>query len=306
MDSLDRVVLQTELPLPVFIKGKVRDTYDLGDCLLIVTTDRISAFDVILPCGIPKKGKVLNLMSAFWMEKTRHIIQNHYLESINDVSLLDKYLKPGDRFRYPEYLAGRSMVVRKAERIPVECVVRGYLAGSGWTEYTQKGSVCGVNIADGLVESQQLPEPVFTPTTKAESGHDMPIDFNQLVQFVGPDRAAKLASISLDIYSFALQRAIERGFIIADTKFEFGLIDDVLIVIDEMLTSDSSRFWDINTYRAGQPQDSFDKQPIRDWLSASGWNKTPPGPPLPEDVINTASKRYQEAYERLTGNKLDS
>jgi len=298
------VILTTGLPLPLFIRGKVRDTYDLGDCLLIVTTDRISAFDVILPCGIPDKGRVLNQMSAFWMDKTAHILPNHLIESISDAAILDKYLPAGKRFAYPRYLEGRSMVVKKASRISAECVVRGYLAGSGWTEYQQTGSVCGVRIPPGLVESQRLPNPIFTPTTKADEGHDMPMEYASLEQAVGSETAAALSHYSIAIYSFALEHARQHGFIIADTKFEFGTIDGELTVIDEMLTPDSSRFWDEKTYQPGRPQDSFDKQPVRDWLSASGWNKTPPGPELPSEVIEKASRRYREAFERITGSKL--
>lgn len=304
MADKSNVLLKTDLPLPLFIRGKVRDTYDLGDYLLIVTTDRISAFDVILPCPIPDKGRVLNQMSAFWMAKTAHILPNHLIESVSDAAVLDKYLPEGKRFAYPEYLEGRSMVVKKAGRISAECVVRGYLAGSGWTEYRQKGSICGVRILSGLVESQSLPSPIFTPTTKADEGHDMPMDYGALEQSVGTETAAALARYSIEIYSFAREHAARHGFIIADTKFEFGIIDGRLTVIDEMLTPDSSRFWNMKTYTPGKPQDSFDKQPVRDWLSDSGWNKTPPGPELPAAVIEKASRRYREAFERITGSEL--
>lgn len=297
----DNIVLKTDLPLPLFIRGKVRDTYDLGEHLLIVTTDRISAFDVILPCGIPDKGRILNQMSVFWMEKTSHIIPNHLIASVDEVGMLDEYIPADKRFDYPEYLKGRSVVVKKAERIEAECVVRGYLAGSGWSEYQEKGSICGVQIIPGLLESQQLPQPVFTPTTKADEGHDMPMDFEMLESAVGNKMASSLQQKSIELYQYALKYAYGRGFIIADTKFEFGIHDGRLIIIDEMLTPDSSRFWDKITYKAGQPQDSFDKQPIRDWLSRSGWNKTPPGPVLPEEVITNASNRYRQAYERITG-----
>ena len=295
------ILLKTDLPLPLFIRGKVRDTYDLGEHLLIITTDRISAFDVILPCGIPEKGKILNQMSIVWMENTSHVIPNHLVASVDDVSILDDFLPPAKRFQYPEYLKGRSVIVKKAERIAVECVVRGYLAGSGWSEYQQQGSICSVEIIPGLLESQQLPQPVFTPTTKADEGHDMPIDYATLENTVGKKTACSLKQKSIELYNHALKYASTHGFIIADTKFEFGIYDGKLIVIDEMLTPDSSRFWDKSTYKVGQPQDSFDKQPIRDWLSRSGWNKIPPGPVLPDDVINTASKRYRMAYEKITG-----
>ncbi|MBN1368769.1 MAG: phosphoribosylaminoimidazolesuccinocarboxamide synthase [Dehalococcoidaceae bacterium] len=304
MTDRANVILKTDLPLPLFIRGKVRDTYDIGKYLLIVTTDRISAFDVILPCPIPDKGRVLNQMSAFWMNKTTHILPNHLVETVTDAAVLDKYLPASKRFVYPEYLEGRSMVVKKADRISAECVVRGYLAGSGWTEYQQKGSICGVSVPSGLVESQSLPDPIFTPTTKADEGHDMPMEYSYLEQSFGSETAAALSHYSIEIYSFAREYALEHGFIIADTKFEFGTIDGRLLVIDEMLTPDSSRFWDITTYKPGQPQDSFDKQPVRDWLSGSGWNKTPPGPELPAEVIEKASRRYREAFERITGSKL--
>lgn len=295
------ILLKTNLPLPVFIRGKVRDTYDLGNYLLIVTTDRISAFDVILPCGIPDKGKILNQMSVFWLNKTSHIIPNHLVSSVDDVTILDDYLPVEKRFRYPEYLKGRSVIVKKCQRIEAECVVRGYLAGSGWSEYQQKGSICGVGIIPGLLESQQLPEPVFTPTTKADQGHDMPMDFKMLVEIVGEETALLLRQKSIVIYEYASKYASGRGFIIADTKFEFGINDGRLTIIDEILTPDSSRFWDKVKYKVGQPQDSFDKQPIRDWLTESGWDKTPPGPILPDSVIETASSRYRQAYERITG-----
>ncbi len=304
MQKYNDIVLKTDLPLPQFIRGKVRDTYDLGDYLLIITTDRISAFDVILPCGIPDKGRVLNQMSAFWMDKTSRLLPNHMVELIDDVGSLDNYIQPDRRFNYPSYLSGRSMIVKKAQRISAECVVRGYLAGSGWSEYQEKGSVCCVNLPPGLIESQKLPQPIFTPTTKAEEGHDMPMNYSELEQLVGNELASKLLDKSIELYSHALSIALKQGFIIADTKFEFGVIDGNLSVIDEMLTPDSSRFWDINNYSPGRPQDSFDKQPVRDWLSNSGWSKNPPGPELPADVIQKASERYREAFERLTGQRL--
>ena len=305
MGAVKDVLLKTELPLPAFIKGKVRDTYNLGEHLLIVTTDRVSAFDVILPCGIPDKGKILNLMSAFWMNKTKHIIPNHLVAVVDDVSILDNFLPAAKRFEYPRYLSGRSVIVKKAGRIAVECVVRGYLAGSGWSEYQQKGSVCGINLAPGLIESQQLPEPILTPTTKADEGHDMPMDFETLENTAGKDTASALMQKSIELYNFASRYVSNRGFIIADTKFEFGINANQLIIIDEMLTPDSSRFWDKNTYEPGRPQDSFDKQPIRDWLTKSGWDKNPPGPALPGKVIQMASNRYRQAYETITGDALE-
>jgi phosphoribosylaminoimidazole-succinocarboxamide synthase len=305
MANMKNVLLKTELPLPVFIKGKVRDTYNLGDHLLIVTTDRVSAFDVILPCGIPDKGKILNQMSAFWMNKTKHIIPNHLVAVVDDVSILDDFLPAAKRFEYPRYLSGRSVIVKKAERIAVECVVRGYLAGSGWSEYQHRGSVCGIDLAPGLTESQQLPEPILTPTTKADEGHDMPMDFEMLKKTAGKETASALMQKSIELYNFASRYVSNRGFIIADTKFEFGINANQLIIIDEMLTPDSSRFWDKNTYEPGRPQDSFDKQPIRDWLTKSGWDKNPPGPALPDEVIQLASNRYRQAYENITGMALE-
>ncbi len=298
------VLLTTDLPLPLFIRGKVRDTYELGNKLLIVATDRISAFDVILPCGIPHKGRVLNQLSAFWFEKTANLVPNHLLAVVDDTRRLDSYLSAASRFPYPAYLNGRSMIVRKARRIPVECVVRGYLSGSAWAEYQKQGTVSGIPLPKGLKESQELPRPIFTPTTKAEEGHDMPLSMAEVKELVGNSLAEKMKEKSLAIYSYAREYAISRGFIIADTKLEFGLDDGRLILIDELLTPDSSRFWDTELYKVGQRQDSFDKQPVRDWLTGSGWDKEPPAPELPEEVIDSTSKRYQQAYERLAGKKL--
>ncbi len=292
------------MPLPLFARGKARDVYDLGKQLLIIATDRISAFDVVLPCGIPNKGRVLNQISAFWFEKTAALVPNHLIEVVYDVDCLDRYLPKGSRFDYPQYLSGRSMVVKKAERISVECVVRGYLSGSSWDEYREHGTVSGVAMPKGLLESQEMPELLFTPTTKAETGHDLPMSTAEVEEITGASLAREIRDKSLAIYSFARKHIESHGFFIADTKFEFGLDDGRLILIDELLTPDSSRFWDIASYRVGQPQDSFDKQPIRDWLTHSGWNKEPPGPMLPPEVIEQTSRRYQQAYERLTGKKL--
>jgi phosphoribosylaminoimidazole-succinocarboxamide synthase len=300
----DKMQLTTDLPLPLFVRGKVRDTYDLGKYLLIIATDRISAFDVILPCGIPDKGKILNQISAYWFEKTKHIIPNHVIEVVDDVKILDKYLPAGKRFKYPEYLAGRSMIVKKLQRLPVECVVRGYLAGSAWAEYQKSGTAFGLPLPKGLLESQELPEPLFTPTTKADAGHDMPTDMKALRKELGFGMANEIKEKTLAIYNFARKKAIEKGIIIADTKFEFGLDNGKLIIIDEMLTPDSSRFWDVKLYKVGQSQPSYDKQPVRDWLAKSGWNKEPPAPMLPDDVIASTSRIYRTAYERLTGKKL--
>ena len=298
------VLLNSDLPLPVFVKGKVRDTYDLGKQLLIVATDRLSAFDVVLPCGIPDKGRVLNQISAYWFTETKKIAPNHVIEVISASGILDKYLPANKRFAYPEYLAGRSMIVKKVKRLPVECVVRGYLAGSAWAEYQKSGTAFGIPLPKNMLESQELPEPLFTPTTKAESGHDMPMDIEEMGKLIGVKIADTIKAKSLAIYNFARKQAISKGIIIADTKFEFGLEGDKLIVIDEMLTPDSSRFWDARLYKPGQSQPSYDKQPVRDWLTRSGWNKEPPAPMLPPEVIESTSHIYRTAYERLTGKKL--
>jgi len=298
------VLMTTDLSLPLFIRGKVRDTYDLGTRLLIVATDRISAADVVLPDGIPDKGLVLNQLSAFWFDRTRNIIPNHLIEVIDDVKSLDSYRPKGSRMAYPSYLARRSMIVKKVARIPVECVVRGYLAGSAWAEYQQSGTVGGMPLPEGLKESQKLPRPIFTPTTKAETGHDQPLTMGEMEKLVGQTQAEELKEKSLAIYDYAWEYALGKGIIIADTKMEFGLDNNQLILIDELLTPDSSRFWDAGQYRVGQSQPSYDKQPVRDWLVQSGWNKEPPAPMLPQEVIAATTRRYREAYERLTGKKL--
>ena len=304
MDTSPPVLLNTDLPLPLFSRGKIRDTYDLGNVLLMVTTDRISAFDSVLPCGIPDKGLVLNQLSIFWFRQTQNLVPNHLIEAIDDIHCLDSYLPAESRFPYPAYLIGRSMMVKKVKRVPVECVVRGYLAGSGWEEYQQNGMVSGLPLAKGLKQSQELPEPLFTPTTKAESGHDQPLSMDEMKKIVGKALAEELEEKSLAIYNFAREYARARDIIIADTKMEFGLDNDRLILIDELLTPDSSRFWDAEQYKVGQSQPSYDKQPVRDWLIESGWNKEPPAPALPPEVIEATTKRYQQAYERLTGRKL--
>lgn len=299
------VLLTTGLPLPLFIRGKVRDSYDLGSYLLIVATDRISAFDSVLPCGIPSKGLVLNQLSAFWFNRTQSLVPNHLVAVVDDTSCLDSYLPVQNRFDYPAYLARRSMVVKKLKRIPVECVVRSYLAGSAWAEYQQSGTISGASFPEGLRESQQLPEPLFTPTTKAESGHDQPLTMDELGNLTGSALAEELKQKSLDIYNHGREYAKTRGIIIADTKLEFGLDGEKLILIDELLTPDSSRLWDAGRYQVGQSQPSYDKQPVRDWLTGSGWNKEPPAPMLPREVIDSTTRRYQQAYERLTGRKLE-
>ena len=291
------VLIDSPLPNRTY-RGKVRDTYDLGDRLLIVATDRISAFDAVLPSGIPDKGKVLSQMSAWWFDHTREVVPNHFIRLADGT--------PADNlsFALPPELLGRSSIVKKADRVDVECIVRGYIAGSAWSEYKQWGTINGVRMEKGMVESQQLPEPMFTPTTKAEEGHDEPMTFSDLVQEVGPDAAQVLRLRSLALYNFAAAYARERGIIIADTKFEFGWYGGELIVIDEILTPDSSRFWDVDEYKPGQSQPSFDKQYVRDWLSASGWNKEPPAPELPPDVVQGTAERYKEAYRRLTGQEV--
>jgi len=296
------VLLETNLPLPLLHRGKVRDNYELGDKLLIVASDRISAFDVVLPCGIPDKGAVLNLISAFWFGKTAHIVANHLLEVVRDIAQLKAY---GPRNHdYPAGLAHRSMIVRKAKRISVECVVRGYLSGSAWAEYSAKGTVNGVAMRSGMRESEQFPEPIFTPTTKAESGHDQPLSIDGMSKLVGGELAGELREKSLAVYRFAEGYSRTKGVIIADTKMEFGLVDGKVILIDELLTPDSSRFWDAEKYEIGRSQPSYDKQMVRDWLTASGWNREPPAPMLPEELIMRTSERYQEAYRILTGRRL--
>jgi phosphoribosylaminoimidazole-succinocarboxamide synthase len=305
MGNTPTVLVDTNLPLPLFRRGKVRDVYGLGDKLLIVSTDRISAFDVVLPCGIPDKGKVLNQLSAFWFEKTAHILPNHLIKLIDSDVVLNEVKnllsQPGE---LPDSLIGRSMIVAKAERVPVECVVRGYLSGSAWAEYKETGKVGAIHLPSGMKESQELTQPIFTPTTKSDTEHDRPLT-NQDIKDLGiEDLFRELEQKSLRIYGYARDYAKTKGIIIADTKFEFGFINGKLALIDELLTPDSSRFWDVNQYEVGHSQPSFDKQPVRDWLSASGWDKTPPAPMLPPEVIERTSKRYREVHSRLTGNGL--
>jgi len=296
------IILEANLALPLFCRGKVRDIYDLDDKLLIVATDRISAFDVVLPCGIPDKGLVLNQISCFWFEKTKHILPNHLINPVDAADSLRRYLP--SEVALPDYLIGRSMVIVKAERIPVECVVRGYISGSAWAEYKETGSISGMPFPKGLQESQELPQPLFTPTTKAESGHDEPLTKQELENLVGKTTAQELEEKSLAIYQYARSYARSQDIIIADTKFEFGLVHGKLVLIDEALTPDSSRFWDAGQYTVGRPQPSFDKQPVRDWLVASGWNKQPPAPMLPQEIIEKTSQRYKIAYEKLVGKSL--
>ncbi len=297
-------ILSTDLPLPLFSRGKVRDTYDLGNQLLMVTTDRISAFDSVLPCGIPDKGLVLNQLSIFWFRQTRNLVANHLIEAIDDIHSFDPYIPEDKYFPCPDHLIGRSMVVKKVKRIPIECVVRGYIAGSAWAEYQQTGTTCGLSLPASLKQSQELPKPLYTPTTKADSGHDLPISTEKIEKMIGKALAQEMEAKSLAIYNFAREYARARDIIIADTKMEFGLDNDKLILIDELLTPDSSRFWDATLYKVGQDQPSYDKQPVRDWLVEMGWNKEPPAPMLDPEVIEATTQRYQQAYERLTGRKL--
>jgi phosphoribosylaminoimidazole-succinocarboxamide synthase len=286
------VLLETSLAgLPVR-RGKVRDIYDLGSRLLLVSTDRISAFDWVLPTGIPDKGRILTQIAAFWFDLLGE--PNHLITT--DVDQMDL---PPDVDRAA--LAGRSTLCRKTEVVPVECVVRGYLAGSGWREYQQSGTVCGIRLPEGLAESAQLPEPIFTPATKAQSGHDENISFGQMVDTVGRDLAEQLSRRSLEIFQRGVDYARSRGILIADTKFEFGQIDGELLLIDEVLTPDSSRFWPADQYEPGRSQPSFDKQFVRDWLSSTDWDKNSRPPALPDDVVAGTRQKYVEAYERLTG-----
>jgi len=277
-------------------RGKVRDIYDLGDRLLIVATDRLSAFDVVMPTPIPDKGRVLTQLSLFWFQLLRDVIPNHVLSSTNFPAPFDKHAND---------LAGRSMLVRKTQPLPIECVARGYLSGSGWKEYRTTGRVCGIPLPAGLQESDRLPEPIFTPATKATSGHDENISFERVGNLIGKDLADKVRSITLEIYRRAAAYAEPRGILVADTKFEFGLLNDELIWIDEALTPDSSRFWPASQYKPGGPQPSFDKQYVRDYLERIRWPKTPPGPELPPDVVAGTRAKYREAYRILVGRELD-
>lgn len=285
------------LPVELVHKGKVRNVYRVGDLLMLVATDRISAFDHVLPTPVPWKGRVLNQLSAFWFRKTRHLVRNHLVST--DPSDLPETLKP-----FAEELQGRFMLVRPASMLPVECVVRGYLAGSGFKEYQRKGTISGVVLPSGLGQWDRLPEPVFTPTTKAAPGtHDEPIDFDRVVELLGGDLASRLRQVSVELYRFASAYAAERGVIIADTKFEFGRVDGELVLCDELFTPDSSRLWDAACYRPGEPQEQFDKQFVRDYLDRIGWDRSPPAPELPEEVVKGTTERYLAVFERLTGRK---
>jgi phosphoribosylaminoimidazole-succinocarboxamide synthase len=291
-------LLTLELPGVKKLKsGKVREVFDLGRRLLFVATDRISAFDCVMPNGIPRKGEVLTQISYFWFDQTRHLAPNHLAAEAADPL-------PAELQKFAALLARRSMVVQKAQPLAIECVVRGYLSGSGWKDYQKTGSVCGLKLPPGLRESSRLPEPLFTPATKAETGHDENISFARACEITGRDLAEQARDLSLKIYSFAAEYALQRGIIIADTKFEFGLIDGNLVLIDEVLTPDSSRFWPADQYQAGRSQPSFDKQFVRDYLETLSWNKQPPAPALPADVVARTTGKYLDAYARLTGRTL--
>jgi phosphoribosylaminoimidazole-succinocarboxamide synthase len=293
---MQEAMLQSDLPFPVR-RGKVRDVYDLGETLLIVATDRISAFDCIMPNGIPDKGKILTALSLFWFEKFPQI-PNHLIAT--DVADYPAALQP-----FARQIEGRSMLVKKAKVVPIECVARGYLAGSGWKEYQQSQRVCGVMLPPGLKQCDKLPDPIFTPATKEESGHDINISFAETVKRIGAPLAQELSERTLWLYQNAADYAATRGVIIADTKFEFGqLPDGKLILVDEILTPDSSRFWPADQYQPGRDQPSFDKQFVRNWLETQPWDKTPPAPALPDDVVQGTRNRYLEAYVQLTGNTL--
>jgi len=291
-------LIESTLELPLLTRGKVRDVYDLGGRLLIVATDRISAFDVVLPTGIPDKGLVLTQLSAFWFELTGDIVPNHFIQVVDTTRI------GGVEAELPREMIGRAMLVRKAERIDIECVARGYLTGSGWKDYQQTGEVCGIALPPALKESQELFEPIFTPTTKELEGHDLPITYQRVAELAGERAANAVRLRSLALYRYGRDYARERGIIIADTKFEFGWLDDEVILIDECLTPDSSRFWPADEYKSGRPQPSFDKQFVRDYLDEIGWNKEPPGPELPPDIVEGTADRYREAFTRLTGREL--
>jgi phosphoribosylaminoimidazole-succinocarboxamide synthase len=294
------VLTETTLDLPLAGRGKVRDIYDLGDRLLIVATDRVSAFDAVLPTGIPDKGLVLTQLSAFWFEKTGDIVPNHFLGVVDSTRI------EGVHVELPRDLIGRAMIVRKAQRLDVECIVRGYavLGSAGWAEYHQSGVVSGIKLPRGLKEAQELFEPIFTPTTKAEEGHDENLTFAQVTELVGEQAANAIAVRSLAVYRFGRDYARERGIIIADTKFEFGWLGGEVILIDECLTPDSSRFWPADQYKVGQTQPSFDKQYVRDYLTEIGWDRTPPAPELPPEVGARIGEKYREAFRLLTGREL--
>jgi phosphoribosylaminoimidazole-succinocarboxamide synthase len=294
--QMNAIVWETTLPgIQLLNRGKVRDLYEVGGRLLIVATDRLSAFDVVLPTPIPDKGRVLTQLSLFWFDLLRDIIPNHVLSTADF---------PPELAAYSEQLNGRSMLCKKTKPLPIECVVRGYLSGSGWKDYRASGNVCGIPLPASLRESERLPEPIFTPSTKATAGHDENISFDEAVSRIGGELAERVRAVSLEIYKRAAAYAEPRGIILADTKFEFGLADNQLIWIDEALTPDSSRFWPADGYQPGRAQPSFDKQYVRDYLERIGWNKLPPGPELPPEVVEATRARYREAYWQLTGHEL--
>ena len=288
------VLMETDLKGIKFLRrGKVRDIYELNEYLLIIATDRVSAFDVILPNGITGKGRVLTHISLYWFNQMSGIIENHIIAT-------DVKDYPKDLYKYKDILEGRSMLVKKAKPLPVECIVRGYLSGSGWKEYKERGTVCGIKLPEGLVESSRLDKPIFTPSTKAEERHDINISFDEMKKIIGVEIAERLKEASLEVYKKAREIAEKKGIIIADTKMEFGLYGDKIILIDELLTPDSSRFWSIKNYQAGKGQDSFDKQIVRDYLLILDWDKMPPAPELPENIVKKASDRYKEILKILT------
>lgn len=293
---MERTVIETNFKgLNLIKRGKVRDIYDLGNELLMVATDRISAFDVVMPDPIPEKGKILTGISLFWFDIMKPLLPNHVISGN-----VDDY--PESCRPYADVLRGRSMLVKKTEPLPIECIVRGYLSGSGWNDYQASGEVCGIKLPEGLKESAKLPEPVFTPSTKAETGvHDINIDMNEAIKMIGKDVAAKVETLSIEIYKKGADLAQKKGIIIADTKFEFGILGNELMLIDEILTPDSSRFWPLASYRPGGSQKSYDKQYLRDYLLSISWNKKPPAPALPQDVISNTHNKYREAYRQLTG-----
>jgi phosphoribosylaminoimidazole-succinocarboxamide synthase len=294
---MDSVVLQTNLPLKLFARGKVRDVYDLGDSLLIVATDRISAFDYVLPEGVPYKGSVLTGLSVYWFKHLSGVVANHLISAnVPDYPL--------DLSEYAGILSGRSMLVKKARRIDIECVVRGYISGSAWNEYKKSGTVCGESMPQGLRESGILPSPIFTPAMKSDTGHDENISVSKMAELVGKELTEELSEISIKIYEKGAVRAKKGGIILADSKYEYGIRDGGIILIDELLTPDSSRFWDAEKYSPGGAQESFDKQFVRDYLLRVKWDKNPPAPNLPEEIVEKTSKRYLEAYRRITGSEL--
>ena len=298
------MIIETPLPGSPH-RGKVRDTFDLGDGrLLMVSTDRLSAFDVVLPGGIPDKGLVLNRISSFWFQQTAHLVPNHLLCLADDPQAAQYLTGSPVGAALPGEVAQQAMIVKRAQRIDIECIVRGYITGSAWSEYRRQGTVSGQPMPAGLVEGQQFPEPLFTPTTKADEGHDENMSADEVVAMVGPEMARKLEDTSKAVYQFAQTYARDRGIILADTKMEFGMLDGELILIDELLTPDSSRFWDAEGYAPGQSQPNFDKQFVRDWLDEQGWNHEPPAPELPPEIIQRTTERYKAAYRRITGVEL--